>query len=76
MICLWSGSPGFNFSTSVSSAFQSWFAVDYSSCFISVMNLDLYVLCFDSLMSRGCSRGPNFYVYMNHSRTYGEVDAT
>ena len=32
---------------SVAPAFQSWFAVEYSSCFISVMNLDLYVRCFD-----------------------------
>ena len=28
---------------SVAPALQSWFAVQYSSCFISVMNLDLYV---------------------------------
>ena len=67
MICLWSGLPGFNCWTSVAPAFQSWFDVEYSSSFISVMNLDLYVRCFDSLMSRGPSRGPNnFYVYMNH----------
>ena len=40
------------------------------------MSLDLYVRCFDSLISRGPSRGPNnFYVYMKHSRTYGEVAA-
>ena len=40
-------------------------AVEYSSCFISVMNLDIYVRWFDSLMSRGPSRGPNnFYVYI------------
>ena len=39
MICLWSGLPGFNFCTSAAPAFQSWFAVEYSSCFISVMNL-------------------------------------
>ena len=58
------------FNCSVAPAFQSWFAVEYSSCFISVMNLDLYVRCFDSLMSRGPSRGPNnLYVYMNHNRT-------
>ena len=45
-------------------------SVEYSSCFISVMNLDLYVRCFDSLMSRGPSRGPNnLHVYMNHNRT-------
>ena len=53
MICLWSGPPGFNCWTFVAPAFQSWFAVEYSSCFISVMNLDLYVRCFDSLMSGG-----------------------
>ena len=35
------------------------------------MNLDLYVRCFDSLMSRGPSRGPNnFFVYINHSKTW------
>ena len=55
---------------SVAPAFQSWFAVEYSSCFVSVMNLDLYVHCFDSLMSRGPSLGlNNFYVFMNRSRT-------
>ena len=55
-------------------AFQSWFAVEYSSCCISLMNLNLYVRCFDSLMSRSPSRGPNnFYVYMNQGRTEGEV---
>ena len=49
---------------------MSWFAVEYSSCFISVVNLDLYVRCFDSLMSRNPSRGSNnFCVYMNHNRT-------
>ena len=48
---------------------QSLFAVEYSFCFISVMNLDLYGRCFDPLMSRSPSRGPNFYVYMNQSRT-------
>ena len=51
-------------------AFQSRFALEYSSCFISVMNRDLYVGCFDSLMSRAPSHKPNnFYMYMNHSRT-------
>ena len=50
-------------------------AVEYLSCFISVMNLDLHVHCFDSLMSRSPSRGPNnLYVYINHSRTQGEVE--
>ena len=34
------------------SLLQNWFAIEYSSYFISVMNLDLYVRCFDSLMSR------------------------
>ena len=58
MICLWSGPPGFNCWTSVAPAFQNWFAVEYSSCFMSVMNLELYFSCFDSLMSRG-QRGPN-----------------
>ena len=31
--------------------FSVGLVVEYSSCFISVMNLDLYVCCFDSLMS-------------------------
>ena len=51
-------------------AFQSWFDVENSSCFISVTNLDLCVRYFDSLIIRSPSRGPNnFYVYMNHIRT-------
>ena len=55
----------FNCWTSVAPAFQSRFAVEYSSCFISVMELDLYVRCFYSLMRRGPSRGPNsFYMHM------------
>ena len=70
MISRCSGSPGLNCWTSVVPAFQSWFAVEYSSCFISVMIPDLHVRCFDSLMRRGPSSGPNnFYVNMNHSRT-------
>ena len=59
MICIWSGPSGFNCWSSVAPAFQSWFAVEYSSYFISVMNFDLYVRCFDSLISRGPSRGSN-----------------
>ena len=51
--CLWSGPLGFNSWASIAPAFQ------YRSCFISVMNLDLYVCCFGALMSRGHSRGPN-----------------
>ena len=52
------GPPEFNCWTSVAPAFQTWFAVEYMylSCFISVMNLDLYVRCFDSLMSRSFTR--------------------
>ena len=47
---------------------KSWFAVE--SCFISVMNIDLYVRCFEISMSRGPSHGPNnFYAYMNHNTT-------
>ena len=47
-----------------------YFAVEYSSCFISVMIL------FHTLMRKGPSREPNnFYVYMNHGRTGGEVAA-
>ena len=67
---LGSGPPAFNCWISVAPAFQSWFTAEYSSDFISVMTLDLYVRCFDSLRSRGLSRGPNnLYVYMNLSRT-------
>ena len=41
-----------------------------------MMNLDLYVRCFDSLMSISPSRGlNNFHVYTNHSRTLGKVYA-
>ena len=36
----------------------------FSSCFISLMDFDLYVRCFDSLMNIDPSRGPNnFYVH-------------
>ena len=72
ILILWSGPPGFCLAF-VGPA--SGLAVEYSSCFISVMNLDLYVHRFDSLMSRSPSRGPNnLYVYMNHSRTQGEAE--
>ena len=65
--CLWLGPPGFKCLISVATA--SDLAAEYSSCFISVMNLDLYVHCFDSLMSRSPSHGSNYlYVHMNHSR--------
>ena len=44
--------------------FSVGLAVEYSSCFISVLNMDLYVRCFDALMSRSPLRGPNnSYVY-------------
>ena len=33
---------------SIAPAFQSLFAVEYSSCLISVINLDLHVRWFDS----------------------------
>ena len=70
LVCLWSGPPGFSCRTSVALAFQSWFVGEYLSCVISVMNLDLYVRCFDSSISRSPSCGPNnFYVYMSHIRT-------
>ena len=37
---------------------------------VSSQNLVLYVHCFDSLISKGPSGGPNnFYVYMNNIRT-------
>ena len=39
-ICLWSGQTGFNCWTP---AFQGWFAVGCSSCFISVVGLGLCV---------------------------------
>ena len=36
------------------------------------MNLDLYARCFDSLMSRGPSHGPNnFYVYISTTEEPG-----
>ena len=41
--------------SSDTAAFQSWFAIEYLSCFISVMGLDLYVHCFNSLKCRGSS---------------------
>ena len=44
MICFRSDPPGFICWTSVAPAFQSLFADEYSSYFISVMNLDLYGL--------------------------------
>ena len=76
MICLWSGLTGFNCWISVAPMFRSWFAVECSSCFIAVVNIDSYVRCFDSLVTGGSSRGPsNFYVYVSHSRTWGEVVA-
>ena len=31
--------------------FSVGLAAEYSSCFISVLNLDLYIYCFDALMS-------------------------
>ena len=45
---------------SVAAAFQCSVrhAVEYSSCFISVLNLDLYVYCFGAFMSRSPSRAP------------------
>ena len=30
--------------------FSGGYAIEYSSCFISVLNLDLYAYCFDALM--------------------------
>ena len=38
--------------------FRVGLLVEYSSCFVSVMNLNLYVHCFDALLSRSASRGP------------------
>ena len=41
-----------------------------------MMNLDLYVRCFDYLMSIGPSRGlNNLHVCTNHSRILGKVYA-
>ena len=51
------GPPGFNCWTSVAPAFQSWLADEYSSCFISVTNLDLYVRWFESLCPPPTGRG-------------------
>ena len=58
VIYLWSDPLGFKSWIAGAPAFQSWFAVEYSSWFISVMNLDLNVRCFDPPMSSGPSRGP------------------
>ena len=44
--------------------FSVGFTVEYSSCFISVLNFDLSVCCFDAQMSRSLSCGPNIlYVH-------------
>ena len=44
--------------------FRVGLTVEYSSCFILLMNLNLYVHCFDTLMNGGPSRGPNkCYIY-------------
>ena len=57
---------GFNCLTFVAPA--SDLAAENSSCFISVINRDLYVHCLDSLMSGSPSRRQNIlYVYRNHS---------
>ena len=70
---------GFNCWTSVAPAFQSWFAVEYSPCFISVMNLDLYVRVIIYLFVIFFINA--WYIcsiifVMNHGRTYSEVVAT
>ena len=39
--------------------FSKGIAVEYSSCFISALNLDLYVGCFDAWMRRNPSRERN-----------------
>ena len=44
------GSPGFN-CWILLQRFSVGLAVEYSSCFISIMDIDLYVCCFDSLVS-------------------------
>ena len=71
MLCLWSASPVFSCWISVAPVeflllqpFGVGLAVEYSSCFISVLNL--YVCCFihDTLVSRCPSRGlTSLYVY-------------
>ena len=54
------GSVGLLFSQSC----RVGLAFEYSSYFISVMNPNLNVHCFDALMSRSHSRGPNnLHVY-------------
>ena len=54
----WSGPPG-TVGLLLPQRFRVGLAVEYSSCFILVLNLDLYVCCFDWVMSRSPSRGPN-----------------
>ena len=58
MPCLWSGPPGSTVGFLLLQRFSKGLAVKYSSYFISALNLDLYVCCFDAWMSRSHSRGP------------------
>ena len=46
MICLWSGSPGLTVGLMLLQRFRVGFTVECSSCFILVMNRDLYVRSF------------------------------
>ena len=39
--------------------FSMGLAAEYPSCFISALNFDIYVCCFDAWMSRNPSHGPN-----------------
>ena len=52
MICLWSVSSGFNCWILLLQRFNVGLAVEYSSCFFSVLTLDLNVNCFDAIMSK------------------------
>ena len=45
MLCLLSGPTGFNYWVHQLQRFRVGLVVDYSSCFISTMNLDLYLRC-------------------------------
>ena len=49
MICLWIGLSGFNSLASFASRFRAVLAVECSSCFVSVINPDLYVFYLDPL---------------------------
>ena len=44
--------------------FSAGLAVEFSSCFISVLNLGLYVCCFGALLSRSPSAAEQHLMYV------------